>query len=117
MMWHTHEQRLLTPEESPTMEQAHNFLQEHADVVLYSGQDTSCAPTPSLSQHAPTTTCVPRAESPPVANDVSIRAEEEALHSDLVAFEPCLTRITVKVCYGGDELLLASDQMCYSLLR
>ena len=114
MMWHTHEHRVLAPEESPTMEHADDFLDAHADVVLYSGQDTACASKPSFGQHVPGTACTPCAELPPVVDGASICAEEQA---PLVGFEPCLTRITVKVCYGGEELILTTDQMCYSLLR
>ena len=117
MVWHTHEQRVLAPEESPTMEQVHDFLQEHAGVVLYSGQDTSCASTPSFSQPSPDTTCARGAEVSPGVGGAPVCAEEEAPRSNLVAFEPCLTRITVKVCYGGEELVLTTDQMCFSLLR
>ena len=116
MMWHTHEQRVLAPEESPTMEQADDFLEAHAEVVLYSGQDSHCPSTPSFGQHAPVTACAPCAGLPPVVgDDASICAEEETPRSN--AFEPCVTRITVKVCYGGEELVLTTDQMCYSLLR
>ena len=112
MMWHTHEHRVLAPEESPTMEHADDFLDAHADVVLYSGQDAACASKPSLGQHVAGTACAPCAELPPVVDGASICAEEQAPR-----FEPCLTRITVKVCYGGEELVLTTDQMCYSLLR
>ena len=114
MMWHTHEHRVLAPEESPTMEHADDFLDAHADVVLYSGQDTACASKPSFGQYGPGTTCTPCAELPPVVDGASICAEEQAPR---VGFEPCLTRITVKVCYGGEELILTTDEMCYSLLR
>ena len=89
------------------MEHADDFLDAHADVVLYSGQDAACASKPSLGQHVAGTACAPCAELPPVVDGASICAEEQAPR-----FEPCLTRITVKVCYGGEELVLTTDQMC-----
>ena len=114
MMWHTREHRVLAPEESPTMEHAEDFLAAHADVVLYSGQDMACACKPSLGHHAPDTACTPCAELSPVVDGASVCAEEQA---PLVGYEPCLTRITVRVSYGGEELVLTTDPMCYPLLR
>lgn len=105
MMWHTHEHRLLAQEESPTIEELDAFMQEHPEIELYDGQDRDSAEACS--------SCA----TPPAGSDASTHSEEEVPDADLSALEPCLTRITVKICYGDEELLLTTNTMCFPLLR
>ena len=105
MMWHTHEQRVLMPEESPSLEEAQAFLDAHPEIVLYHGQDESSA-EPRL----------PCADTPQLDSEVSA-CDEEAPRADSSVLEPCLTRITVKISYGDEELVLTTNPLCLALLR
>ena len=88
-----------------TIEELDAFMQEHPEIELYDGQDQDSAEACS--------SCA----TPPAGSDASTHSEEEVTDADLSALEPCLTRITVKICYGDEELLLTTNTMCFPLLR
>ena len=79
------------------MEEAYDFLREHPEFELYCGQ-VACEENTMRS-----------------TDEVSPAAVFDDSPFGADPLVPCVTRITVRIRFGDEEVLLSTNSMCYPL--